>query len=218
MWQLKFEYMHKDCLYSSHVKQYDLTMYGYPLSNFLENGRLRLTGLQILQGSTDGIKKYLLTLKRKPSIRKIEIISPNAFLYEAIISHNISYYQSLYHHQIFYLVPIVHQRGKEIFEVASWDRGLLEKIMNNVRHNQNTTNFKLLALKKMPVKSLFLPQILPKLTDKQRYVLKLAQERGYWHYPRKTDLNQLAKELKLAKSTVHEIVKRAEAKLMDYFI
>lgn len=218
MWQLKFEYAHKDCLYSSHVKHLRLIMQGYPLNHFIEKGKLRLTGLQILQGSAVNVQKYIAALKKTKNIHKIERISENVFFYETILSSNLEYYQSFYHPQIFYLSPIRHQHGKELFEIASWDRKLLEKIMNNVKQNKNTLHFKLLLLRRMPVKKVFIPQILPKLTDKQRVILSLAKERGYWNYPKKTNLNQLAGELKLSKSTVHEILKRGEARLLDFFI
>src|SRR3989338_10000127 len=137
MWQLKFEYSHKDCLYSPHVKRLDLIMQGYPLNHFLNNGKLQLTGLQIIQGTPAKIKKYISNLKKTKNIRKIELISKNAFFYETIITSNLEYYGSFYHPQIFYLSPIKHQHGKELFEIASWNRKLLEKIMNNVKHNEN---------------------------------------------------------------------------------
>lgn len=218
MWQLKFEHAHQDCLYSPHVKRFDLVMYGYPLTHVLEENKLWLTGLQIVYGTDHGVKKYILALRKTPNIKKIEMVTPNAFFYEAVVTKNIFYYQNIYHQRIFYPSPIIHKHGKEMFEVASWNRSLLEQIMQNVQSNKNTKYFKLLALERVPVKRLFLPQILPKLTEKQRQILRLAQERGYWQYPRRTNLNKLAQELKLAKSTVHEIIKRGEAKLIEFLM
>ncbi|MDO8655859.1 MAG: helix-turn-helix domain-containing protein [Nanoarchaeota archaeon] len=218
MWQLKFEYKHLDCLYSSQIKKLGLTMYGYPLNNFLKEGKLHLTGIQILQGDNKKVKQYIKYLRHQKKIQQIELIAENSFFYEAVIDSNISYYQNLYHYQIFYSHPIIHCKGKEIFEVTSWNRELLEKIMNNVKYNKNTRYFKLLALKRTPTQKIFLPQILPKLTEKQQIVLKLAKERGYWKYPKEANLNQLAQELKIAKSTLHEILKRGEAKLIDFYM
>ena len=218
MWRLKFEYQHRDCLYSSLIKKLDLIMYGYPLNHFLKDGKIHLTGIQIIQGDRQKIKQYVQYLRHQKKIQRIELISENSFFYEAVIDSNISYYQNLYHYQIFYSHPIIHLKGKEIFEVTSWNRELLEQIMNNVKNNRYTQYFKLLVLRRMPVQRIFLPQILPRLTEKQGILLKLAKERGYWNYPRKVNLNQLAKELKIAKSTAHEILKRGEAKIMDFYL
>lgn len=193
-------------------------MYGYPLGMVKEKEMVLLTGMQILQGAPVNIKKYIAILRKSKQIKRLEVIADNAFFYETSINANLNYYQNLYTQQIFYVSPIVHQQGNEMFNIASWRRDLLENIIKNVQQNSNTRYFKLLFLRKMHTKKLFIPQILPTLTEKQRRALSLAKERGYWNYPKEVNLDKLARELKVAKSTAHEILRRAEARLLDYFI
>lgn len=52
------------------------------------------------------------------------------------------------------------------------------------------------------------------LTPRQMQVIQRALDRGYFEYPRKTDLSTLAGELKVSKSTVGEILRRAEKKAL----
>lgn len=218
MWQLKFEYAHRDCLYSQQLKKLKLVMYGYPLNHYVAGRKLYLQGMQIIKGEEKDVQRYVRYLKKRPAIKQLEQVSAKVILFQTVISSNLPYYQNLYNPKVFYLSPIIHHQGQEIFEIASWEREVLSRIMKNIMSNRNTSSFKLHYLKRTPLSRIFLPQLLPKLTEKQRKVLSLAQERGYWHYPRKIDLNQLAKELKLAKSTVHETLKRAEARLLEYYI
>lgn len=218
MWQLKFQHIHKDCLYLKQLQKLQLTMYGYPLNYFKESKTYFFHGLQILYGDNKNIKKYFSYLKNLSSIRNIEFISENTLLFEARIKNNISYYQNIYNQKIIYLKPILHKDGVETFEVASWDRKLLEKIIKNVQTNKNSADFKLYLLKQKIPKEIFLPQILPKLTSNQRRIITITKALGYWEYPRKITLDQLAKQLKLSKSSLHETIRRAEVKILNFFI
>ena len=52
------------------------------------------------------------------------------------------------------------------------------------------------------------------LTPRQHEVILRALDKGYFDYPRKTNLSALAKELKITKSTLVEILRRAERKTL----
>ncbi len=52
------------------------------------------------------------------------------------------------------------------------------------------------------------------LTPRQLQIILRAMDRGYFDYPRKTDLSTLAKELNISKSTLLEILRRAEKKAL----
>ena len=193
-------------------------MYGYPLNNFQSKGKLYVNNIQILSGEQKNIKKYLKYLKKRKEVTSFEVISANTFSFQLKLPANKEYYESIYSQQIFYPVPIIHKEGKEILTIASWNREILESIMKNVENNKNTVYLKLLHLKQNPLSKFYIPQILPDLTENQFKIIKLAKEKGYWKYPKKITITQLAKELKKAKSTVHETLRRAEARLMNYYI
>jgi predicted DNA binding protein len=64
--------------------------------------------------------------------------------------------------------------------------------------------------------TLFLTHILPKLSAKQRETLNLAVKEGYYNFPRKINLDGLAKLLKLSKPTVQQHLRTAEKKMMPF--
>ena len=56
------------------------------------------------------------------------------------------------------------------------------------------------------------------LTEKQRKVIEVAHELGYYDTPREVSLSEVADELGIAKSTCSETLHRAEGKIMDRFL
>lgn len=53
------------------------------------------------------------------------------------------------------------------------------------------------------------------LSERQREVLELARERGYYAWPRNISATELAEELGVTKATVVEHLRKAEAKVLD---
>jgi predicted DNA binding protein len=56
------------------------------------------------------------------------------------------------------------------------------------------------------------------LTDRQRWLLEEAAERGYYDTPRECTLTDLAEDLDMAKSTCSETLHRAEGKVLKQFL
>ncbi|MGQ9469751.1 MAG: helix-turn-helix domain-containing protein [Nitrososphaerales archaeon] len=52
------------------------------------------------------------------------------------------------------------------------------------------------------------------LTDRQEKILRIALEKGYYDFPRKTTLSELATSLGIAKSTLSEILRRGERRTL----
>ena len=66
--------------------------------------------------------------------------------------------------------------------------------------------------------SVFIQQEVPKLTDKQRQVLELALEYGYYKYPRKISVQDLAAKVKMPRTTFQEHLRKAEERVMNLLI
>jgi predicted DNA binding protein len=56
------------------------------------------------------------------------------------------------------------------------------------------------------------------LTARQQQIIQIAYEQGYFEFPRKVGVSELAKRLGISKSTLAEILRRGESKIIDgYF-
>lgn len=58
---------------------------------------------------------------------------------------------------------------------------------------------------------------LDELTDRQREVVRLAYDRGYFDVPKQVSLKELSDEVGVSPSSVDEILKRAEKKILCHY-
>ncbi|MBI2045757.1 helix-turn-helix domain-containing protein [Candidatus Pacearchaeota archaeon] len=107
--------------------------------------------------------------------------------------------------------------GFEIWNVASWDRKHLEKIIR-LSKSPMIINFKLLEFNKKIIHDVYISNLLPKLSPQQLEALRLAFENGYYEFPKKTNLDKLARLMKIKKATYQEHLKRAESKIIPFII
>lgn len=66
----------------------------------------------------------------------------------------------------------------------------------------------------MKLQDIYHFHISPKLTTKQKQALDLAVKHGFYEVPRKVELEQLAKAVKISRQAFSEHLRKAEAKLI----
>lgn len=214
MWLLKYHFRHKECKYLPTVKRLGIMLYVYPINNFTSRNNFYVTAIHIVEGEKDKIKSYLEYL-RKISV-KVERISENSMFTLTVMKENLEYYKTLYSPLFIYPSPVIHDGEKEIGEIASWDDEPLRELVKVMQKSENTEFFKMIKLKEERLKDIFLFRVMPKLTEKQRNAFDLAIKEGYYNYPRKINLDGLAKLIKLSKSNYHEILRRAESNILKF--
>ena len=64
----------------------------------------------------------------------------------------------------------------------------------------------------------YFPNVMPNLSEEQKNALKTAYNNDYYTYPRKINIEQLAKISKKSTSTFQEHLRKAEIKIMPNFI
>lgn len=105
--------------------------------------------------------------------------------------------------------------GWEYWEVACIDRSELNKIVQtSIKHYHG----KLFSLKKEILQDVASFRFSMTLPPKQREAIEVAFKEGYYDYPRKIELQKLAKHTKKAYSTYQENLRKAEGRIVDYFL
>jgi predicted DNA binding protein len=97
---------------------------------------------------------------------------------------------------------LTHQRRDQIFS-------LLEEI-----ETKNDASISVASISETPEVWQNTPLPVDQLSSRQREVFRLAQTSGYYDHPRRTTVDELADELGVSSSTVHEHLRKAEAKLL----
>jgi hypothetical protein len=97
---------------------------------------------------------------------------------------------------------LTHHRREKIFS-------LLEEI-----ETENDASISVTSISQTPEVWQNTPLPVDRLSSRQREVFRLAQARGYYDHPRRTNVDALAEELGVSSSTLHEHLRKAEAKLL----
>jgi predicted DNA binding protein len=215
MWVAKVKLVHKACITSQLTRKHEVTNLVYGLGCYEEKGFLYFNILHIPRGTEKNKQSFIKDVKKDKRILKFEQSGGMFFtlIREPVKNKHLVHF---YNPKIFYLKPDINTpTGHEIYEIASWDK---KPLMGFVKMAKKHMQGELLKLKKEKVADLFIPHITTKLTEKQLQAISLANSYGYYNYPRRINQEQLAKIMKLSKSTFQSHLRAAEKKIMPFLI
>lgn len=100
------------------------------------------------------------------------------------------------------------ESNKEVWSIVMSDYRELRSLLRKL----NSLNFRFKVTKVVKLKSDSV------LTAKQEQIIKYAIESGYYEFPRKITLKELAKRLNISPSNLAEILRRAEKNILEVYI
>jgi len=106
---------------------------------------------------------------------------------------------------------IDYRKKKHVWHLASFDKGILEKVY---RFAKKHFGARLLKFKTEKLSDITITQLFPQLTSKQKRAMEIALSHGYYEYPKKITMEELAKIMKISYSTYQAHLKKAEARMM----
>ncbi|MBS3106706.1 helix-turn-helix domain-containing protein [Candidatus Woesearchaeota archaeon] len=209
--------MHEDCPIVTRCEKFNVVVLSYPSTWYERKGHKFATTTCYFQSPDEQAKKkFISDLKNDRRITNLEI-SGDIFTYEIDLGKE-GEHVMLYHTKtIFFVKPVInHQDGHEYWEVASWKRSDLEKFIKDLKGHMDTC--KIMKLENSPLTDVYFPNVMPKLSKSQKKAIELAYGNGYYSYPRKANLENLAKKAGVALSTYQEHLRKAELKLLPVII
>ncbi len=216
MWVAKIKLLDENCIWATRCKKFKIYDYQYPLGFYKANGGLSLMLYHFLEGEEKDVKEYINDVKKDKRVKKIEI-KKNVIISLAIekrTKQKLRTFEALYNEKLIYLKPgINYPDGTEIWEIASFERGDLTKLVNFI---EKYYNGRILFLKEIKTPKIFIPEIMPELTNKQYDSFKIASQQGYYEFPRKTNLHKLARLSNISRPTFEEHLRKAEIKLLGF--
>lgn len=212
MWVAKFKNWHKTCLIRPLCVKYKVTDFVYLLNSWTKGKRFYYTELHILEGEEENKKKFLREFKKDKSIVKFEVEGNLVFTLNVLTGKHSQVYSYVFNSKLIYVKPVVQRiDGFEDWELACWEKKPLMEVMKIPFFDM-----KLISVEYIKGVNLFLPQIQPKISLKQKSALGLAIKEGYYLFPRKINLDKLAKKSKVSKQTFQENIRKAENKLIPF--
>lgn len=211
MWVIKFSYDGSKQLYGSLTKKHHVIMKGYNLASWEKAGNFYVTSVGDVIGKENDIKKFIADLKKSKYYINLE--ENNHFVILTIKEDNP--FKPFYSPMFIFLSPAIINEGEYFFHVASWYRKDVEVLLKQV---ESLPGFKLLNLKQEKITNISITGIQPSLTQKQKDVYELAVNKGYYYFPKKITLHELASIAGISYSTFQQHLSYAEKKLGDAFV
>jgi predicted DNA binding protein len=217
MWYLKFKVEHSDCIYLPLLKKYNLSIEFHPLGHYFDKNYVYTSAIQIIHGDKDDIKKYIWDLKKNSRVVKVEESKVLFTLTKQKSSEET--YKTIYNPKLMYIAPAYNSyEGYEFWEIACWERKPLEDLIKSVESAKTTVFFELLRFEEKKNDEAFVVSLFPALSEKQKQAIELAYKEGYYQFPKKTNLDKLAKISKISKQTFQENLKKAEYHLIPLLL
>ena len=215
MWKAIFEGKHDSCVIAPRCKKFNVTDFVYLVNAWEDDEGFYYSEAHILEGSEENKKKFIKDFKKEKSIQKIEM-KGNFILTLEKNPKWMAAYMPLWDKRIIQTKPVIQKTdGTEVWEMACWDKKPLMEILERL---PKEFKIKLKSITEEKLDEIFLPSISPNLSEKQKNVINLAVEKGYYDFPRKINLDGLAKLVKLSKPTVQQHLRMAEKKVVPHLV
>ncbi len=209
MWVAEFRVWHAGSYTLEQTAELDVKIYIVYLNPHLKHGKLGLNRAMVVTGrDADKCLKMLRQEKRL----KIKRIEGNQVFYE--INPSASYHTAVISPELFLVRPILMQGGFEYWTLASWSKKRLVNFVSAVKNSKINAEIKLISIKQEPVQLFSSPQ-LANLTSRQREAFLLAMHNGYYNFPRKVNLHELAHLFGTNVSSFRENLRKAEQKILS---
>ena len=211
MWVLKLKSKTGKFFLGNCAIKHNIDLVGYPLSYYKDKKNIHMTFAGFMIGEEKNKKRLLKNIKKLKEVVNLEFYDN----FGIIVVKEPLYMESIFNPKFIMSKPMfVSHEGYHIWEIASWDKKSLLKIIKFAKKYHKA---EILKLKQEKLKNISFTSILPNLSDKQKKAFELAILKGYYSYPRKIKLEELAKLMKISYSTFQEHLRRAEEKLIPSF-
>jgi len=209
MWVMKLRLESKDQFLGRMAIKHKVSMTGYPLSYYKDDKWIYLIACGFMFGKEKNKNAMFKDIKKQPEFVKIEIKNDFAI----IITKQPLFAEPVYDPRIIRLEPVIinHKEKKHIWNLASFDKKLLTKVY---KFAKKYLGAEILKLKEERISNISITRLLPELTKKQKQALEIAINNGYYDYPKKINMEKLAKIMKISYSTYQAHLKKAEGKIV----
>lgn len=212
MWLLQLALRH-NCIIGNRCRKFKCTSTGYPLDSYTEKGYSYALHFEKIDGTEKHVRAFFDDLRKDKAVMHIEINNNTVFfLYKTKEKKTLPGQLSHAEKKVFHTRPVfVDQYGFEHWQVCTWEREDLTHFIQFMKENtHDLKNFKIEKIQKTKLTEIFFPKIMPKITEMQKKALDLAIQEGYYNYPRKVELDMLARMMHISLSTYREHLRKAE--------
>jgi predicted DNA binding protein len=212
MWVAKFEFDGSNIFFGETAKKFNINLTGYPVSSYEKQNKFFINLVGTIQGNEKQKQKILKYFSNSKYIKRFEEKN------NIIVMHieEDKQFKPFYSPSFIYITPVkISQKGIYTYLLGSFYRQDIETLLKIARTYRK---YKLHYIRQEKINNLSIIGITPNLTEKQKKSYELAVHEGYYEYPKRIELKQLAKISKISYSTFQQHLKYAEKKLSRFFV
>ena len=210
MWVLKLKLSTEKQFIGNMAVKHKVSLTGYPLSYWKDKKWIYLVSAGFIFGEEKNKKAFIKDIKKQPEL--VELESKGDFL--VAVTKQPLFTEPVYNPKIIRLNPVfINKSGYHIWDLASFDRKLLVSVIN---FTERYLDAKVLKFKQEKISNISFTRLLPELTKNQKKALEIAINTGYYEYPKKIKMEDLAKRMEISYSTFQAHLKKAEGKILSY--
>ena len=188
--------------------KHKVSMTGYPLSYYKDKNHLYVISAGFIFGEEKNKKAAIKEFKKSKETVRFE--QEGNFIIN--ITKQPLFTEPVYDPEIIRPNPvIINKTGYHIWDLASFDRKILEQVLD---FSEKYLGAKVLKFREEKISNISFTSLLPELTDNQKKAMEIAINQGYYNYPKKIKMEKLAKLMGISYSTFQAHLKKAEGKLL----
>ena len=205
MWFLKLKLKH-DCDLSTRCRRFKVRLQSIDLSRGIAGEDGVVYGISHITGDKEKIDAFIADLRKDKRITYLEFSGSTLLTGERTKHKPVA----LLGKSVFFVKPVVQdEHGYEHWELASTKKEDLSCFIEEVK--KFADELELIALRRIDLKDIYFQKLMPPLTDMQKRVLDFAISEGYYRFPKRTTIRQLAKALGMSPSNFQKHLQKAEA-------
>lgn len=212
MWTAKIVFDGSSCTLGKLCKETKVSIKGYPLHHSFKKNELNVVIIGTISGEQNAINKFVKIIQNSDAVKHFEI-SGNLFVCKYIERKEL---YIAYSTEIISLEPYtIDIKGIETMLIASFEK---EQITRVYKIFNKLYTAKLKFVKQEELTHLSFISKSPKITDIQKDAMIFAANEGYYDFPRRIALQDLAKKKNLSFSTFQAHLRKAEHKLIPFWL
>lgn len=214
MFLAKLKLYHNDCPIVNRCVKFRTDVVSYPGNHYTKGGKEYVTTFcKFREADEEMRKKFLRDLKSDPQCTRLDVWGTN-FLYEYALEAEGEHVMLYYTAAMTFVEPTLNsQDGHEYWTVATTDKETIHGFFAQLKKHMDVA--KIVYVKEESDIDFAFPLVTQKLSKTQKKTLKIALEKGYYNFPRKCKLADIAKASGTSIATVQEHLRRAEAKILS---
>jgi predicted DNA binding protein len=222
LWTAKLRGYDEGNILAQRAKRHSLTIHYYPINFYEKKRAFYFIASGIVKGTPPHIEqcfRELKALRRPVNGRYVVKLEHRNEAFLSITAHRASAeFRNMVRH--FYNPGLIHRKpaiiypsGHEEWEVCAFDKRDLDRVL---RIGERLYKLELISLRRTSMPGVQVMAAAPRLSKCQKEALELALKHGYYSYPRKIELSELARSNHNAASTFHAHLRKAENKVMPH--